>query len=271
MKPATILASLVLAACGCRAVSSDASRPPDPTDGCASPTLTPGVTKGSIDVGGVTRTYVLSVPAQERDRPVPVVFAFHGMGSNGNDFRNWLAWLKLEDSAAGPTIFVYPDGLADGSGSTGWPDTGGRDVALFDALLARIEAGACVDAGRVFVMGFSYGGFMSNTLGCRRAGVVRAIAPLSGFAPGGACNGQTVAVWMATGTDDSLLPSSRNARDLFAGIDRCTAATAPVAPAPCVAYQGCAGDAPVVWCEFAGVHEVQDWEPPALMAFFDAL
>ncbi len=68
-----------------------------------------------------------------------------------------------------------------------------------------------------------------------------------------------------------LGPTDAAARALFAGIDRCGAGTVSVAPSPCVAYQGCASGAPVVWCEFTGAHEVQDWEPPALMAFFDGL
>jgi polyhydroxybutyrate depolymerase len=128
-----------------------------------------GVSTGSIAVNGTTRTYVLSVPAGGGGTPRPLVFAFHGAGGDGAGIRGYLG---LEAPSQGKAIFVYPDGLSDGS-RTGWPDTNGRDIAFFDALLAKLEAEACVDSARVFGTGFSYGGYMSNTLGCKRAGVVR--------------------------------------------------------------------------------------------------
>ena len=87
----------------------------------------------------------------------------------------------------------------------------------------------------------------------------------------GTCNGQKVAVWMATGDQDSLLSQSVAGRDRFVAIDQCGSSTAAVDPSPCVAYAGCASGNPVVWCPFVGVHEVQSWEPPALMRFFDGL
>ncbi len=282
MQRALVFVAAQLLACGA-SISSAPSGPPPPPDspdppsvpdqpsaGCARWTLARGVTAGTLVVGAVARTFVLSVP-QGATGPLPVVFAFHGMGSNGNEFRGWMTWIGLESSAVGPTVFVYPDALVGSNGQTGWEDANGRDTALFDALLAKIEAEACVNESRVFVMGFSYGGFMSNNLGCHRAGVVRAVAPLSGFGPPGTCNGQKVAVWMATGDQDSLLPQSIGARDRFVAIDQCTSSTTGVAPSPCVAYSGCAEGSPVVWCQFSGVHEVQSWEAPALMHFFDAL
>lgn len=281
MRPTALFAVLLLA-CGASTDSTPSSpsapadpptppsTPDEPSSGCGRWTLARGVTNGRIQVGGVGRTFVLAVPPSAAG-PLPVVFAFHGMGSNGKDYRDWQVWMKLESSAAGPTIFVYPDALPDSDGQTGWGDTDGRDVAFFDALLAKLEAEACVNRSRVFVTGFSYGGFMSNNLGCKRAGVVRAIAPLSGGAWWGACNGRRVAVWMATGDQDGLLPQSLSARDQFRTANQCGATTAAVEPSPCVAYAGCAAGAPVVWCQFSGDHTVQSWEPPALMRFFDGL
>jgi polyhydroxybutyrate depolymerase len=276
MKPAFLVVCALALACGASTSgpSSPSDPPPsdpgEPSGGCASWTLTRGVSTGTIQVGGIDRTYVLSVPSGTNG-PVPVVFAFHGSGDSGGNFRGWFGG-GLERSASEPTIFAYPDALpVGGTGAPGWDDAGGRDTAFFDALLGRIEAGACVATARVFVTGFSYGGFMSNTLGCKRAGVVRAIAPLSGGGPWGGCNGQRVAAWVACGDTDSLLTQSEGSRDHWAAASHCGAGTSAVSPSPCVAYAGCDGGYPVVWCPFTGGHTVQSWEAPAVMQFFAGL
>src|SRR5512142_1009832 len=214
--------------------------PGQPSGGCTSWTLARGYSaSNTIPVGGVDRTYAMTVPSGTSG-PVPVVFAFHGSGDKGANFRGWFGG-GLEGNAGEPTIFVYPDALpVGGTGAAGWDDAGGRDTAFFDALLARIEGAACVATARVFVTGFSYGGFMSNTLGCKRAGTVRAIAPLSGGGPWGGCNGQRVAAFLACGDTDSLLSQSEGSRDHWASVSGCGSSTSGVTPAPCVAYSGCA-------------------------------
>lgn len=268
MKPAIAVACALVLACS-GSGGAGAASPAVPSDGCSRWTLTRGLTTGSIQVGGVTRTYVISVPSMGTG-PVPVAFAFHGRSDHAASFRGWFP--GFETSADGPTIFVYPEALVNAtSGVTEWDDANGRDVAFFDALLARIEAEACVDRARIFVTGFSYGGFMSNTLGCKRAGVLRAIAPLSGGGPGGGCNGQRVAAFLGAGDTDTLLPMSVDSRDHWAEANGCGASTAATTPSPCVTYSGCAAGFPVVWCQFTGGHVVPTWEPKAVMQFFDGL
>jgi poly(3-hydroxybutyrate) depolymerase len=260
---AAFLLVALLAACG-----GDHTAGTSPSGGCEAPAVPAGVTAGSIVVNGTTRTFTLAVPAGDARTARPLVFVFHGAGGDGAGIRGYL---KLEAAAAGQAIFVYPDGLADG-GSTGWPDTGGRDVAFFDALLAKLRAEACVDERSVFGTGFSYGGYMSNTLGCKRAGVVRAIAPLSGGGPWGGCNGAPVAAWIAHGTADSTVSLSQGAasRDHWRGANGCASTSAAVAPSPCVAFDGC-GPNPVAWCPFDGGHTVPAWVGPAVWSFFDGL
>ncbi len=259
----------LLLACG---ASIDSADPPTgPNGGCESPTATPGVTNGSITVDGVRRTYVLAVPAATPAAPLPVYFVFHGAGGSGANYRSWM---RFEQNARSAAVFVYPDGLPDDEGRTGWPDTGGRDIAFFDALLARIQATTCTDPSRVFVTGFSYGGYMSNTVGCKRAAVVRGIAPLAGGLPWtGGCTGTGTAVWIEHGTRDPTvtLAQGERARDYWLGTNGCQSSTSPVDPVPCQTYQGCAAGDPVVWCAFDGVHEVPSWTYAAVMGFFDGL
>jgi polyhydroxybutyrate depolymerase len=241
------------------------------TDGCAAPTVAAGsYLAASITVAGTERTYRLATPAGDPRKVRALVLVFHGSGGSGDGIRGYLG-RPMETSAADEAVFAYPDGLSDG-GATGWPDTGGRDVAFVDALLARLAGQLCYDRARVFATGFSYGGYMSNTLGCARAGVVRAIAPLSGGGPWQACNGQPVAAWIAHGTSDPTvaLGQGQGSRDQWLGVNGCASSAHATSPSPCVAYDGC-GENPVVWCAFPGGHTVESWEPPAVWSFFAGL
>ena len=266
--PSSLLPAALSAALGLAACHTAPGVAPVPSDGCAAPLIAPGgPVNGSLSVAGTTRTYQVFVPTGDAHAPRVLVFVFHGSGGSGANIRGYVG-RPMETAAAGDAVFVYPDGLPDGGG-TGWPNTGGRDVAFFDALLARLSAETCLDQARVFVTGFSYGGYMSNTVGCARAGVVRAIAPLSGGGPGGGCNGQPVAAWLGHGANDTTvtLDQGTGSRDHWLQANHCAGTSSATSPAPCVAYDGCGQD-PVVWCAFAGTHEVQAWEPPAVWAFF---
>ena len=59
----------------------------------------------------------------------------------------------------------------------------GMDMPFFDAMLAQMSADYCVDPARIFVAGQSYGGLMTNAVGCLRGDVVRAIAVVAGSGP----------------------------------------------------------------------------------------
>jgi polyhydroxybutyrate depolymerase len=268
VRRALLPALAALAAC---TGSAGAPAAPHGTDGCAAPTVAAGsYASGSVLVSGTPRSYRLAVPAGDLHKARALVLVFHGAGSNGNGIRGYIG-RSLESAAGDEAVFAYPDGLSDG-GTTGWPDAGGRDVAFVDALLAQLAGDLCYDRARVFATGFSYGGYMSNTLGCARAGVVRAIAPLSGGGPWPPCDGQPVAAWIAHGTSDQTVGQEQGegSRDHWLAADGCAATSHATSPSPCQAYDGC-GANPVVWCPFSGGHEVQAWEPPAVWAFFAGL
>jgi polyhydroxybutyrate depolymerase len=243
---------------------------PSLSQGCAHPALAPGLTTGSIRVGDRDRTYVLSVPAADPRLPRAIVFGFHGLGGSGAGLQSFVGEL-MEEAAAGHAIFVYPDGLAAAWGSQ---DNVENDVALFDALLAKISGEGCVDARRVFATGFSAGGYMSNILGCARGALLRGIAPLSGggeFLAGACPSSQPVAAFIVHGTGDYAVETWKGeaARDHWRDVAGCKTTTRAVDPRPCVAHDGC--NKPVVWCGFDGAHEVPAWAPAAVWAFFAAL
>lgn len=244
-------------------VPPDASPPPRPADGsegCGTP-ATGGVREGvAIDVAGVARTYVLSVPpAYDPGRAYPLVFLFHSGGRTGASARDYFGFASIAEDKG---IFVYPDG-ADRQWDLETETSKNADIAFFDAMLASVSKSLCVDRARVFATGSSMGAFFANQLGCRRGDVLRAIAPHSGGGPYDVasaydeeghlvCAGRPVAAMVFHGEADTSVPISdaRATVDHWSWANGCKGAPAPTAPSPCVAYPGCAR--PVIFCSLPG-------------------
>ena len=243
-----------------------------PSSGCRVAGAPTGVQERTLTVAGTERTYVLSVPTgYDASTPLPLVFAWHGLGGDGTMAR---MYFRIETASGGGAIFAYPDGLPNEDGQAAWDlsDTGG-DVAYFDALLAALSAEYCVDATRVFSTGHSFGGFFTNRLGCSRASVLRAVAPVAGGppfgGPGAACT-PAVAAWIAHGDNDETVDFSmgEDARDNYLAANSCGTTTAPVEPSPCVAYEGCAAGRPVHWCVHQDGHNWPSFAGSGIWSFF---
>lgn len=249
----------------------------EPAGGCGKDPGFRGDMALKITVADVERDYILVVPpGYDPNKSYPLVFAWHGRGSNGAQAR---LYFKVEEASKGEAIFIYPYGLplADMQDQTGWDlDPANEDFALFDALLADALNNLCVDPSRVFSTGHSFGAYMSIQLACYRADVLRGIGEVAGGGPFGQCTGQ-VAAWMAHGTLDAVVPytEGEKARDFTTANNNCDAKADPVDPAPCTAFAGCDDGVPVHWCshdiaEFMG-HTWPSWAGDGIWDFFAAL
>jgi len=236
----------------------------------------PGSGRYSIDVSGTRREYVVQLPFDYvRGRQYPLVVAWHWLGGTAAEvaagFSGSLVgpFYGLEEQAEDGAIFVAPEGI-----DQGWANPGGRDVEFARELIARLDAELCIDARRIFSTGFSHGGMMSNAVGCAVADVFRAIAPMSGSLGVGCEPGTApIAVWSAHGLADTDVPidAGREARDEFLDRNGCADASSATDPSPCVSYDDCAADQPVVWCEWDGGHAPPEFAPQAIWDFFMAL
>lgn len=245
--------------------------PATPSSGCNS-AATPMTGARTLDVAGQARTFVLDVPADyDASRAYPIVFAFHGATTSGEFFRSRF-YGNLLSTMSEQAILVHPDALGD---PTQWDNAAtGADVPFFDALLASLEAELCVDETRVFATGHSSGGFFTNTLGCQRGDVLRAIAPVSGGGPftrGGAngCRGE-VAAWIAHAENDEtvLFENGEQSRDRWVAANACGATATAVSPEPCQEYAGCTEGLPVRFCVYQDGHNWPDFAPEGIWEFF---
>jgi len=145
--------------------------PPVPSAGCgkaATITSSKYPEYRHIMSSGDQRDYVIDLPPNyDMNKPYRFIMGSHGQGGEGNDIqREKYYGLQNIAELANSTIFVSASGLGGIWGL--------KDVPLFDDILKFVEDNACVDASRVFVLGFSFGGMYSYSLSMTRQKTIRA-------------------------------------------------------------------------------------------------
>ncbi len=154
-----------------------------------------GRVEARIPSSGGQRGYLVVVPPDySPDVPAPVVFMFHGAGSNKEEQLEYSGFAPV--AAAGGALMVLPDALGDPPhwspfGAAAYGLVGVDDVVFFDDLLRRIGHDYCIDPSRVLASGLSSGGFMAASLGCQRSGKVRAVGAVA------------ATMWTAAACDDA--------------------------------------------------------------------
>ena len=242
------------------------------SDGCD---RTPGLSSGehSIEVDGVTRTFIVDVPSDyDESTPYPLLFGFHGRGFSAAEFRS-ASYGNLLSVAGDAAIVVHPDAL--GEPERAWDVDSLDDVRFFDALLEELSEGLCIDTARVFAAGHSSGAYFINLLGCLRGVSLRAIAPVAGGGPfgsggnGPSCTGP-LSAWIAHAEDDETVPfeNGENSRDYWLESDECDESFDDVSPSPCVAYEGCGAGLAVNWCVYDGGHDWPSFGARGIWSFF---
>ncbi len=180
------------------------------------PQLSGTLTKGSIEVGGLKRTYLTYVP-RGLPKGAPLVLVMHGSGENAAQIRvgTGYGFERLADEHG--FAVAYPD-----SYSFDWNDcskigdfsVNGRevdDVGFLDALADKLITETGADRSRVFATGVSAGGFMSLRLALEDPSRFRAVAAVSANVPmpeNFKCKpaGQGTSVMIMNGTKDPLVP-----------------------------------------------------------------
>jgi len=235
-----------------------------PSEGCGK-ARTLQNSRINLNVNGLNRSYILRAPDNYNNQnPYRLIIGYHWRGGDalqvangGNGSATETPHYGLWNLAQNSTIFIAPEGI-----DKGWANSGGRDIALTDAILNQVQSNLCIDKSRIFATGFSYGAGMSNAVACSRANVFRGVALYSGAQLSG-CDGGTAPIpfFAAHGLGDDVLGISlgRSLRDRAVRNNKCTAQS-PLEPARgsgthiCTSYQGCTTGYPVRWCAFDGGH-----------------
>lgn len=209
-----------------------------------------------------------------KSKTYPLIVALHWAGGQATDVYDGNSWASkktffgLKELYGDTAIFVAPDGL-----DNGWANTNSRDIRFIKAMVGQLQQGLCIDKQRVYATGFSFGGMMSNAIGCQMGDTFRAIAPMAGSLWSGCSDSANkVAAIFFHSKADAVVPytSGEEARNKYLSKNSCSATSTGIGSNGCVEYQGCDSRYPVVWC---GYEDGGHW-PPTFSAretknFFD--
>jgi polyhydroxybutyrate depolymerase len=143
-----------------------------------------GLTPQSIQHDGLTRSFLLYLPAQaDTGAPLPLVLLFHGGASDPEAFA--ASTLMHEIAEREGFIVAYPAGTAGRSGLTWSPgrnvvDRGVDDVDFARALIADLRRRCPVDPDRIYAAGLSIGGTLVYELACALSADLAAVAVVAG-------------------------------------------------------------------------------------------
>jgi polyhydroxybutyrate depolymerase len=189
---------------------------PAGTGGCGvdpGPIPDSGALERTLDSSGNERAYLVVVPDNyDPAVPTPVLFSFHGAGSNKEEQLAYTGFAAL--AAEDTTLVVVPDAL--GGDVQRWSPygvathgvEGVNDLDFFEDLLDEVEASFCVDAARVGATGMSSGGYMTAAVACAYSDRIAAVGPVTAtmWAEGACGDAEAMPYVYFHGTDDPTVP-----------------------------------------------------------------
>ncbi len=139
----------------------------------------------SMVIGDDPRTYILYVPTiYDPSSAVPLVIALHGAGNTSTMMEEMTGFNDIAEKEN--FVVVYPEGLGQ---PLAWnnginPDdegiTDADDITFIQDLIARISSQLAIDPDRIYVAGYSNGGFMAHRIGAMMPDKIAAIAAVEG-------------------------------------------------------------------------------------------
>jgi len=212
-----------------------------------------------LTVKGTPRKYWTKLPTgYDKSKPWPIVFYGPGCGLSSQKSED--SQLDASTKSTAILVFMAYNAPSKSCFETGIADS--PDPVYFGQALDEVQAGYCTDKGKVFVSGYSSGGWFANLLSCTHGDRIRAIGTVAGgltAALPATCKGSVSGIAYA-GLQDSTNPITKieNGKDTGSGAGRdrllavngCTNETADWDPKwPfCKVYNKCKAGYPVVWC-----------------------
>lgn len=210
-------------------------------------------TEQTITWQGTKRHFLLHLPRNAGDRPLPLIIGFHGYGDSALEFGAHVGLAQAGDEAG--MMVALPMSVDRKSGEQSWNaivccgsalEKNVDDVGFVGAMIEDIAAHHALDRSRVYATGHSNGATMVYVLAARHPDWFAAIAVVAARIGGGTPDGKNyvlptpalpMPVMMFHGTDDPVVPyegsrapldqpflwalSVNDAVHFWASVDRC--------------------------------------------------
>ena len=174
----------------------------------ANPAAAGDAVSHTIDVNGVSRTYLLYVPPGQTGKRLPAFIMMHGSGST--DARQELYSNFDALAQAHGLVVMYPNGIDKhwNDGRVIGHESMADDIGFMKAMLAEVTAQGVIDPKRVYAAGISNGGFMAQHMACVMPDALAGIAVIAATQPvDAACpSPRPMPVIFFHGTADKLVP-----------------------------------------------------------------
>ncbi|MCX7861874.1 MAG: T9SS type A sorting domain-containing protein [Bacteroidales bacterium] len=169
---------------------------------------------------GILRKYLEFVPSSySSGQNVPLILCLHGLGDNAANFSSYMAMHFVGDTAN--FITIYPEATPSYLGNawnSGIYYNGSiineqiNDVGFLLFLIDTIKKQYNIDTNRIYICGYSMGGFMTQRLACEAGNNITAIASVAGTIGNALnCNPQKpIPVCHFHGTNDNIVPYYNN-------------------------------------------------------------
>ncbi|HTV85419.1 MAG TPA: PHB depolymerase family esterase [Dyella sp.] len=217
------------------------------------PRLGSAVTRETIDVHGMTRSFLTYVPLQ-LPAGAPLVIVLHGSMMNGAMMRKWTGYEFDRLADKDKFVVLYPDGYKgnwnDCRADASYPAKTEHidDVSFIEAMIARMRTQQGIDPRRVYMFGYSNGGHMGFRMAMEHADDVAAVAAVAASLPVQAdsscpASGPTSRIMLIDGTDDPINPFSGGMVSLF-GLGKRGRSMSALASAELIAQRNHVADPP---------------------------
>ncbi|MEQ1874222.1 MAG: PHB depolymerase family esterase [Ilumatobacteraceae bacterium] len=145
---------------------------------------------------------------------LPLVLMLHGFRSNAGIDELYLQLQPLAEER--DFIYVFPEGTFNEVGEQFWNATdaccGGSstvdDSTYLRAVIDDVKSKLMVDQNRVFIIGYSNGGFMAHRMACDHADAIAGIVSIAGAVflnPADCVPSEPVSMLQVHGTNDSVI------------------------------------------------------------------
>lgn len=232
-----------------------------------------------VEIQGDTRYYLMDVPdGADNSEPLMLVFALHGYDMNNIAV---VDLFNFTERSGGQAITVWPQGEGPHPGNVShWGDgvlestwsANAKNFEFLQQVMSDLGERYCIDQSKIFITGFSMGGFFTNSIACEHPDWFRGYAPVAGGGPQCSNDSAQVAIMVQHGTADEIveIPSGEDSRDFWLEQNGCGQSTT-TSLNNCAFYDGCPEDKPVAWCTGNYDHYIPNEVASNIWSFFSSL